>query len=227
MPTPPSRPTMERRLLRHEAHDAIRTAILDGSFAPGEKLEDQALQRWLGISRTPIRDALNTLAAEGLVEIHAQSHTSVIRPDPAHVEDASQSIGVMMGGLTRITVPALNDEDLKACFALIDTALAAMQNRDQRKSVSTGLKLYERLISRCPNPALVKLVQANLTTLAYQIQVTADVREPNWELLIRTWRRLRVGLEQRNPIIAELAIEEAHRLPVPGEQWPNASWTPQ
>ncbi|WP_081689901.1 GntR family transcriptional regulator [Leifsonia xyli] len=58
-----------RRLLRDTVAESIRSAILDGSFRPGERLHDEELQGWLGVSRTPIRDALNELSRAGLVEM--------------------------------------------------------------------------------------------------------------------------------------------------------------
>lgn len=52
----------------HRLRDALETAILTGDFAPGDKLEEVALARRFGVSRTPVREALHQLAASGLVE---------------------------------------------------------------------------------------------------------------------------------------------------------------
>src|SRR5262245_4062424 len=57
------------RLRRQVAYDAMRAAILDGTFAPGELLAEAALAARFRTSRTPIREALMRLQEEGLVEI--------------------------------------------------------------------------------------------------------------------------------------------------------------
>jgi DNA-binding GntR family transcriptional regulator len=57
-----------RRPLRDDVHAALRTRIVEGQFLPGSRLQDVQLAAELGVSRTPIREALLRLAAEGLVE---------------------------------------------------------------------------------------------------------------------------------------------------------------
>ena len=75
MPVPSSPPSVERTLLRDRVTDKIRTAILDGTLEPGERLHDDQLIAWLGVSRTPIREALAQLAGEGLIDMVANRST--------------------------------------------------------------------------------------------------------------------------------------------------------
>ena len=58
MPVPQQRGTLDRHLLRDEAYAALRDAIVAGTLAPGEQLHDAELCAWLGLSRTPVRNAL-------------------------------------------------------------------------------------------------------------------------------------------------------------------------
>ena len=69
MPVPQQRAAVERQLLRENAYTMLCGAIVDGTLAPGESLHDDELCAWLGLSRTPVRDALGRLAEDGLVEI--------------------------------------------------------------------------------------------------------------------------------------------------------------
>ncbi|MCP3800491.1 GntR family transcriptional regulator [Allokutzneria sp. A3M-2-11 16] len=59
----------EVALAAEKAYEVVRTAILDGSYPPGERLGEVELAEALGISRTPIREALRRLEVEGLVEV--------------------------------------------------------------------------------------------------------------------------------------------------------------
>ena len=59
--------------LGDRAVEVIREAIIDGTFSPGEPLRDRALAEQLGISRTPVREALHRLEATGLVVSHGRS----------------------------------------------------------------------------------------------------------------------------------------------------------
>ena len=56
-------------VLGDEVYARLGEAILDGSLAPGERLRDHDLAEWLGVSRTPVREALQRLERVGLVEV--------------------------------------------------------------------------------------------------------------------------------------------------------------
>ncbi len=77
MPVPVNDAPLERDLLRDQAYATIRDAIVDGTLAPGERLRDQELCAWLGLSRTPVREALSRLEQDGLVETEPQRYTRV------------------------------------------------------------------------------------------------------------------------------------------------------
>lgn len=68
--------------------EELRRRILDLSLEPGSSLAENELANELGVSRTPVREALILLAAEGLVEIYPQVGTFVSRIDPVAVADA-------------------------------------------------------------------------------------------------------------------------------------------
>ncbi|MDO5493578.1 MAG: GntR family transcriptional regulator [Nesterenkonia sp.] len=82
MPIPPVRGVHARRLLRDEVYDSIRDAVVVGDLAPGEQLRDGELGEWLGVSRTPVREALLRLAQAGLVEANPGRTTKVAEIDP-------------------------------------------------------------------------------------------------------------------------------------------------
>ena len=63
----PSTITPPRPLLRDEVFERLRDAIVDGTLAPDEQLRDTELATWLGVSRTPVREALLELGRSGLV----------------------------------------------------------------------------------------------------------------------------------------------------------------
>ena len=58
-------PSYRRSLLRDDVFARLRDAIVDGTFAPGEQLRDLELADWLGVSRTPVREALLRLRRPG------------------------------------------------------------------------------------------------------------------------------------------------------------------
>src|SRR5579872_1685527 len=68
---------IQRTFVRQEAYAKLRNWILDGTLAPGSQLRDKELAVELGVSRTPIREALLRLEDEGLVKTKPNSSTLV------------------------------------------------------------------------------------------------------------------------------------------------------
>lgn len=119
MPIPTSATKFERRSLSEIATEKIRDAILDGTLAPGERLNDKELEDWLGCSRTPIREALSELARLGLVELAAQRYTRVAAPTENDRGKIAEALGVLIGGLASAAVPGLNAEQRAAAESAV------------------------------------------------------------------------------------------------------------
>lgn len=98
MPIPNETDRPNRTLLRDRVQEQIREAILDGTLQPGERLRDDDLISWLGASRTPVREALTTLAQEGLIEMVPNRYTRIALPTSEQAAHAVRALGVLMGG---------------------------------------------------------------------------------------------------------------------------------
>ncbi|SHT67590.1 Putative transcriptional regulator, GntR family [Mycobacteroides abscessus subsp. abscessus] len=127
MPVPPSEGIAARSLLRDNAYKALRTAIVDGTLAPGERLRDDELSRWLGVSRTPIREALARLEQAGLVQTQPGRHTIVSPIDVREAADAER-IGAT-DPLTAFTHLAAADAQLDKLLATAQEERAAAERR--------------------------------------------------------------------------------------------------
>lgn len=82
-----------------------------GELAPGEELRDEALQAWLGTSRTPLREAINRLAHAGLVEVLPQRATRVTEIDPVFLVQNLQVIGPLYAAVAAEVTPLLTPAD--------------------------------------------------------------------------------------------------------------------
>lgn len=102
-----------RRLGRHRVFDYVRSQIIGLEFAPGTAISENELAATLGVSRTPVRDALLLLAEEGLVEVFPKVGTFVSRVDPDRVAEAQfLREAVELASLHSLRVPL--DEEILA-----------------------------------------------------------------------------------------------------------------
>ena len=112
MPIPRDGAAVDRSLLRDDVYRRLRDAIVDGTFRPGEQLKDGELAEWLGVSRTPVREALLRLGGSGLVVALPGRSTRVSTIDAPAVRDARDVIAAMHELAVRQTTGRLSDDDL-------------------------------------------------------------------------------------------------------------------
>jgi len=108
----PRTPAVARTLLRDDVYGRLRDAIVDGTFAPGEQLRDTDLATWLGVSRTPVREALLRLTQAGLVVSRPGRSTSVSPVDLSAVRDARGVVAALHELAVRESVPHLTEGDI-------------------------------------------------------------------------------------------------------------------
>jgi len=95
------------------ATELIRQAILDGRLEPGSPLKEQELAHQLGISRTPVREALLMLRAEGLI-VTAPNRSAVVREhDAADLKDLYQLRALLEGYAAREAAKRISEEELE------------------------------------------------------------------------------------------------------------------
>lgn len=110
MPLPVHKTTpVPRELLRDAVYKRLYDSILDGTLEPGESLLDDKLTAWLGVSRTPIREALMSLANLGLVEMMPNRYTRVAPLDFRAIDEALYVTGLLHEYAARISVPCLDN----------------------------------------------------------------------------------------------------------------------
>jgi DNA-binding GntR family transcriptional regulator len=177
MPVPDQRVAVERHLLRDFAYTTLCDAIVAGTLAPGEQLHDQELCAWLGLSRTPVRDALARLEDEGLVESAPQRYTRVapLRPERAH--DAFPVLAVLHGLATELAVPALTAADRAALEAADAAFVAALRAGDGAGAFAADDRFHAVFVARADNAQIARSLE-RLTPALHRLERLAVRRLP-------------------------------------------------
>ncbi|WUH84813.1 GntR family transcriptional regulator [Amycolatopsis sp. NBC_00438] len=143
-----------RPLLRDEAYDRIRHAIVDGSLPPGAPLRDADLAEQLGLSKAPIRQALLRLADDGLVDSKPQSYTRVSEVMSPDVTDAREIVRLLHEFAVRQAVPKVRREDVAAMRAANDRFAAAIEAGDIAAAVRADDELHDVPVRLAGNAAV-------------------------------------------------------------------------
>jgi DNA-binding GntR family transcriptional regulator len=144
--------------LRAQAERAIREDIIRGKFRFGEKMSDRALAVSLGISRTPVREALASLAREGLVVIRPQSGTFVMVLDEASVRTLCEMRTILELGAVRL----LADHPERLAIAVskqIAAGALAIEANDVEKAERMDSEFHQALVHAADNPLLSQAYQ--------------------------------------------------------------------
>ena len=165
MPIPLSDPGIDRGLLRDDVYRRLRDAIVDGTLTPGEQLRDLELAAWLGVSRTPVREALLRLAHSGLVLAQPGRSTVVSPLDVREVRDARDVVAAMHELAVREAVPVLTEADLATMRDANRRFAAAVQSGDVEQALLADDDLHGVLVTIAGNRALDRVLEQFTPTL--------------------------------------------------------------
>jgi DNA-binding GntR family transcriptional regulator len=176
VPRPAEEAPAPRRLLRDVVYDKVFYAILDGTLELGERLNDDELVRWLGVSRTPVREAIAKLAEQGLVDIEANRYTRVVAPTYDDFLGTIRTGYDLWSLVMRRGVPNLTDADRKVVADLLDKRLASMKKRE-REDLANLETLNDTVLAAAANRMLTRLWSATgpLTSLLFQRAAAQDI----------------------------------------------------
>jgi DNA-binding GntR family transcriptional regulator len=169
MPVPAGHGLVAKSLLRDEAYRAIRDAIVDGTLAPGERLNDAELTAWLGISRTPVREALARLEQSGLVQTKP-GRSTIVSPVDARETRAAQSVAAAMHELAvREAVPVLSSAELGAMRAANRRFAAALRAADVEDALAADDAFHEVAVAASAN-TLIRTVLEQVTPVLRRVE---------------------------------------------------------
>jgi DNA-binding GntR family transcriptional regulator len=154
-----SLPAVPRRLLRDEAYRVLRDAIVGGVLAPGEQLRDGELAERVGLSRTPVREALARLTDEGLVESKPHAYTRVTALDRRECRDAYVVVRALQELAVREAVPRLAPADLAAMRAANTRFAAALDAGDVDAALRSDDDFHGALTQASGNRALILAIE--------------------------------------------------------------------
>ncbi|TWP44485.1 GntR family transcriptional regulator [Lentzea tibetensis] len=198
-----------RTLLKDQAVTAIRDAIVRGVLEPGTAIKDVDLAARLGLSRTPVREALARLADEGLVESKPGSYTRVTPLDGTSVRDAHAVVQAMHALAARHAVMtrddlsemrhangkfqlALERNDIPAALAADDEFHAVAVRRSGNFALAATIERYMPLVRRLEHLRFASAIGHHSIEMHREIvdafkagdnALAADLVDRNWATL--------------------------------------------
>lgn len=135
----------DRRKVTDWVYEEIRQAIIELKLKPGEPLREATIAERLGVSKTPVREALGRLEQEGLVETTSFKGAVVSGYSPEDLEEIYELRELLEGAAARAAATAASDETLARLGALVEES-RELRSRDDLEGLATLLGAFDLLI---------------------------------------------------------------------------------
>lgn len=142
------------RLLREVAYERLKDAIRHADLRPGQPLSETRLSKLLGISRTPVREALQQLAQEGLVQVIPGRAVTVAAPSVQEVLSVVHVRSLLEPVVARLVAESIPPAGLEALWQTLREMEEAAENDDRAVWSKADTRFHETLSDSCPNHLL-------------------------------------------------------------------------
>jgi DNA-binding GntR family transcriptional regulator len=193
--------SIPRQVLHQEVALRLRQRIVEGHLAPGAKLNERELAEALKVSRTPLREAIKMLAAEGLVELLPNRGAAVAALSEQDVADTFEVIAGLEGQAGELAAERITESELAEIRALHYEMLAAHTRRDLPTYYRLNARIHQQINAAARNRVLAQTwstVNARLQALRFR----SNFDDAKWQRAV----------EEHDRMVALLAAREGAAL---------------
>lgn len=193
--------------LRDVVFNTLREAILRGDIKPGERLMELQLASKLGVSRTPIREAIRMLEQEGLAVTIPRKGAEVAKMTLKDMVDLLEIREALDELAVQIACKKITEEQLHLLRELKQEFEHCTQTKDVKRIAEADVKFHDVIYEATENPKLVSILN-NLREQVYRYRVEYIKDANNYPILIREHEAILKSLEERDVKKATKAMHE-------------------
>lgn len=205
--------------LHGQVTQRLRQLLVEGQIAPGAKLNERELCEQMKVSRTPLREAIKTLAAEGLVELLPNRGAIAVELGEADILNTFEVMAGLEGLSGELAAQRITPEELTEIEAMHYEMKAAYTRRDLSTYYRLNAAIHRAINNAARNPVLTatyQQVNARLQALRFRSNQDGE----KWTRAMREHDRMIEALQQRDSaaLRAELIAHLGHKRDVVIEQ---------
>ena len=193
--------------LRDVVFHTLREAILRGELKPGERLMELQLAAQLGVSRTPIREAIRMLEQEGLAVTMPRKGAEVAKMTLKGMEDVLEIRAALDELACQLAVDRITDELLVRLGEKKKDFEISLKTKDVKVIADADISFHDVIYEATGNPKLIALLN-NLREQIYRYRVEYLKKVENYPILIQEHEAIYQSLLNRNREEATLSIRE-------------------
>ena len=193
------------RPLYEEVADQLRVRIFAHELAPGTWIDEQTLAKEFGISRTPLREAIKVLAAEGLITMKLRRGAYVTEVNRGDLEQIFTILSLLEGEAAKEAATKAQEKDLNELDDMHLRLEKAAADRNLEQFFEVNVRFHERIIAIANNPWMTGVIADLRKVLKLQRKDSLS-RTGRLQSSLSEHREILKALLERDPIAAEQAM---------------------
>lgn len=187
--------------LAEKAYSEIKEMIISGTYEPGDVLRQEALSAAMGISRTPIRQALERLHLEGLIKYEPGIGASVAEQSVRNIKDSFEARAVLESYAASAAVGAITVETIKQMEKVISDQLEAIELQDASKVYQLDTEFHSLLFKHTRNQQIVDIIESlSDQTAIHRVRMNSNLS------------RRKKSLQEHMDILAAVKEHDANKV---------------
>ncbi|MGN6549340.1 MAG: GntR family transcriptional regulator [Pararhizobium sp.] len=189
--------SLNRPALAVEVTDRLRNLIMEGELKPGDKIPEKTLTERFGVSRTPVREAVKVLAAEGLVVLIQNRGAVVSVLTLAEMEEVFPVLAALEGAAGELACRNAANTEIATIRQLNEAMHAAFAAGDRPTYFEINQRIHAAILAAARNPTLThqhQLVARRAARARYQANLTPE----RWRQAVGEHDAMLAALEARD-----------------------------
>ncbi|MCY1166369.1 GntR family transcriptional regulator [Polaromonas sp.] len=200
--------SIPRAALHEQVAQRLRQMLVENRIPPGAKLNERELSEVLNVSRTPLREAIKMLAAEGLVELLPNRGAIAVELSEADVLNTFEVMAGLEAQSGELAAQRITDAELAEIKAMHYEMLAAYTRRDLPGYYRLNAAIHRAINAAAKNPVLLATYnQVNARLQALRFRSNQD--EDKWRSAVKEHEQMVAALTARDPV-AMRAVMASH-----------------
>ena len=175
----------------------LRDMIIQNQFASGARITERDVCKKLNVSRTPLREALRMLAAEGLVELIPNCGAVISSPTADEIADMLQVLGVLEAFAGERACSLITQAEINEIKALQYEMLAAFSRGDRLQYFKLNQGIHLAIVNAARSETLLSM-HSRLNARLYRIRYQSNLRNELWGSAVEEHNDIMDALEKRD-----------------------------
>lgn len=190
-------PEISRLSLHDQVAVRLRTLLIEGRIAPGAKLNERELTALLQVSRTPLREAIKLIAAEGLVDLLPNRGAVAVKLTEADIHNSFEVLAGLEAMSGELAAQRITEAELAEISAMHFEMLAAFTRRDLSNYYRLNAAIHAAINHSAKNPVLTRTFNA-INARVQSLRFRTNLNEAKWKHAMQEHEQMVQALRARD-----------------------------